>query len=291
MGAATHGGFAEALGAALADRGVSLRGLRARLLEAGETVSMATLSYWRSGGRSPEGNRSIAIVEAIERALALEPGELRDLLVVRPRLGNISLPTMRLGLERLNAAADETVAALGTTAIEDQRVVWTQLIVQVHDREHARFSFREMHQGLADTTRCFPFIHVVPEGHDRTPRFLEATGARLVRSYAHPDGEAFGYLVEYERPLSKGDVAMVEYAIDAPLVRTFAAIGSTNRVREALLQVRFDVGAVPHWIDAFVGDPFAADGLPLRFSNDSTALFSRTDFGPGVLGIRWDYDD
>jgi hypothetical protein len=285
------GSFADRFSAVLADRGVSLKELRTRLLNAGETVSMATLSYWRSGGRRPEGPRSAGIVASIERELDLPSGELTELLTARPRLGSISLPRLKFGLDRLNDAAAETVEALGTTAIEDQRVIWTQLIVHVHDREQARFSFREMHQGLTDTTRFFPFIHIVPGGHDRLPQFIEATGARLVRTSAHPDGEAFGYLLEYDQPLTRGEVSMVEYAIDAPLVRTFAAIGSTNRVREALIQVRFDTDAIPDWIDAFVGDPFAAEGLPLRFSNNSTVLFSRADFGPGVIGIRWDYDD
>ena len=64
-------GFAEALRAAIAARGVSLVWLRDRLAYRGSPVSLTTLSYWRSGDRHPEGAGSYAAIREIENLLGL----------------------------------------------------------------------------------------------------------------------------------------------------------------------------------------------------------------------------
>ncbi|MGL5826212.1 MAG: hypothetical protein ACRCYU_15570, partial [Nocardioides sp.] len=50
--------FAVALRTAIANRGVSLTWLHRRLGEEAHPISIATLSYWRSGQRQPEHARS-----------------------------------------------------------------------------------------------------------------------------------------------------------------------------------------------------------------------------------------
>ena len=67
--------FAVALKAAIADRGLALNRIQARLAERGFHVGVATLSTWQSGHRRPSPE-SRAIVGALEEVLSLPEGWL-----------------------------------------------------------------------------------------------------------------------------------------------------------------------------------------------------------------------
>ena len=77
--------FDEALRDAIAYRNMPLERLQAHLRDAGITISMATLSYWQNGLRTPSGVRSFQIVEALEEVLHLPSGELTS-LILDPRV-------------------------------------------------------------------------------------------------------------------------------------------------------------------------------------------------------------
>ncbi|KQZ23070.1 hypothetical protein [Microbacterium sp. Root553] len=81
------GRFAAALRAAISERGITLARLRSQLIDDGNPVSMATLSYWRSGDRQPEGAQSLSVVDGIEDRLGLHRGHLGGLLRASARLG------------------------------------------------------------------------------------------------------------------------------------------------------------------------------------------------------------
>ena len=62
--------FADALRIAIADRGLALHRIQARLAERGLRVGIATLSTWQSGRRLPRAT-SLAVVTALEELLEL----------------------------------------------------------------------------------------------------------------------------------------------------------------------------------------------------------------------------
>lgn len=68
--------FATRLSRAVAERGVSLHGLRADLRAGGLDVSVATLSYWSTGRSLPTRGRSLEVVQALESLLGLPPDHL-----------------------------------------------------------------------------------------------------------------------------------------------------------------------------------------------------------------------
>lgn len=94
------GAFAAALRAAISERGVTLARLQSQLKDDGNPVSMATLSYWRSGDRQPEGAQSLSVVEGIEDRLGLHRGHLGSLLLPSARLGPIAPARLPFDEER-----------------------------------------------------------------------------------------------------------------------------------------------------------------------------------------------
>jgi hypothetical protein len=72
--------FPRALDQAIASSGLSLDRVRARLARHGVQVSIATLSYWRSGRSRPERRDSLRAVRILEEQFGLSPGSLTELL-------------------------------------------------------------------------------------------------------------------------------------------------------------------------------------------------------------------
>ena len=68
--------FAQTFAAAVAASGMSLDAIRRALADQGHQLSVATLSYWRSGRRRPERSSSLAALEDLEGVLGVEPGTL-----------------------------------------------------------------------------------------------------------------------------------------------------------------------------------------------------------------------
>lgn len=101
--------FAEAFDAAVADRGVSLSSLHRRLAELATPVSVATLSYWRSGRSVPERATSLAAVGVLEEVLGLGPGALATHL--RP-VRRTAPPGRQVPTEQLTGHGDAVRAAL-----------------------------------------------------------------------------------------------------------------------------------------------------------------------------------
>lgn len=78
--------FASELRAAIKESGLSLDRIQVRLQQRGVPVSVTALSYWQSGKRQPERDRSIAAVHALEEILGRPRGALVSLLKPpRPR--------------------------------------------------------------------------------------------------------------------------------------------------------------------------------------------------------------
>ena len=80
-----RGPFSFAFDRAHSDRAMSLSALHRVLSARGAGVSLATLSYWRSGQREPEQERSLRALAQVEEVLGLEPGALEALIEGRRR--------------------------------------------------------------------------------------------------------------------------------------------------------------------------------------------------------------
>lgn len=287
--------FAAALRAAIVARGVTLAWLRERLNSSGNPVSAATLSYWRSGARRPEGPHSIAAVEEIEALLRLEPGALLSLIGPTQRvgpMGNVQYPLMHARLEQLTT---ETFAGLGAPAIDAARDVSTTAVTEVGaDGFVISRTTRTLVQSTSGTITNVPYVDMTPGVSTPAPLFSMAGGGHISRRYSHPSGEVHGALMELERPLGPAQTTMIEWKLeyppDYPGTRE-TGHGLARRCRELVLWTKFHPDALPSWIEEVVETPDGTIVTPL-FLDGATALHQvRQGWGPGMLVLRWGYGE
>ena len=127
--------FANALRDAINAKPVTLSWLQRQLKARGNRVSMATLSYWRSGARRPEGVQSLAALSDIEELLGLDVGALSRLLRSTNRTGPLGPNQFPIEEEELELAVIEALQALDTPDAREL-AQWMQLYRSEHGDQH-----------------------------------------------------------------------------------------------------------------------------------------------------------
>lgn len=285
--------FADALRDAINAKGVTLSWLRDRLEARGNRVAMATLSYWRSGARSPEGVQSIAALSDIESLLDLEHGALTKLLTPTKRTGPLGAPRFPFDEEQTEAAVREAFATFGVPYPDTSREITTHSVTEVGaDGYVVSTVTRSIIQSTVGTITAIPFL-VVDESPDSPRTEVTAiSGGRITQRYAHPSGIVHGGLFELDAPLTAPDSTVVEWEYrvppGSPSVRD-TGHALERKCRELLIWTRFHPDALPVWIEEHID---TADGLqivPLKLTGRSVHQVHR-GFGPGSIGLHWGYE-
>lgn len=286
--------FAEALAAAVAGRNVSLVWLHRRLSDRGNPVSVATLSYWRSGQRRPEGAASYAAIETIEELLGLEHRALVDRIGPARRVGPYSMAVEPSHDDVIATAWQEVTDRLGVTDdVHNSRAVSIRTTLDVgSEGQPLRQSDQVLIQALTDGVR--EGIHIVALDHptDVAPEFTALGGGQIVRRYEHPLRRVFGVAVALDRILTIGDEAMFEVAVDYPSgspVETSIGNFVRHQVREMSVWVRFHPTFLPAWCEEFTITNDVEESTPRELDGATTAHVVRRRFGPGALGLRWQF--
>jgi len=286
--------FAAALRMAISERGVSLSRLHSQLKEDGNPVSMATLSYWRSGDRHPEGAHSLSVVEGIEDRLGLDRGHLTSQLGPSSRLGTVAPPRLPFDEERVQREADETLAALRAAPQDALRDLSTQMTVHVGiGGTVERVVTRALVQSTKGVLSEVPLIDAAPVETDEMPVISEVKGGRLDREYLHPGRLLSGVVIALDEPISTGGTALFEFTETFPRGyprKQSAWHGTARAARESLIWVHFHPDALPAWCESYAETE--EDYVSTMLSVKSGAVhLARHGFGPGVLGVRWGYDE
>ncbi|WP_435746398.1 hypothetical protein [Microbacterium sp. PMB16] len=289
--------FAEAFSGAITARGVSLSWLHRTLTERANPISVATLSYWRSGERHPEGSRSLAALEDIEHLLGLDAGSLLNLINTRTRLGPLAPARNPFTETQVAEAAEETLALLDAPPIDVTRDLSAHIVSEVDENGVLRSRRSQiLVQAVA------PFVHEVTYSLmsadvtiDRPDFALR--GATLVRDHLHPSGHVYACVLQLDTPLVIGGTTMLEVtaapppssSVERPLEDETGAF-VMRPIRDLVVWTRFHRDALPDWIDEI--ERVSADSeliaRPLR--PQESVHQSRRDFGPGILGVRWGFD-
>lgn len=284
--------FASVFAEALSRSGTSMAALRSRLADRGHPVAASTLGYWRSGQRQPERAESRDAVAEIEAILRLAPGTLTNAIGASRRSGP---PVAQAGVDELpsmSPAMSEALALLDMDSLRPGHIEEALDIVADIDadgrwiRMTSRSRLRAIVGGV---TRSTGFCLGEP-GVTATEITMDAGGSlgRTVRMEEH--GIVVAELL-LERPLEVGETAMVEYTFTFGRVedREFGTYAA-NRLSTVSVWARFSPERTPRRGWRFTQLPGADEVLAeVDVAQGSSVHHALRAFGPGVMGIRWEW--
>lgn len=287
--------FAEALRDAIQSRGVTLARLHERLLDRGNPVSMATLSYWRSGARRPEGAQSLAAIAEIEQLLNLDPGDLLDRLGPTMRTGPLGSTSFPFDEEELEGRVREMFFTLGAVYPDPTRELTIHAVTDVgRDGQAVRRTTRLIVQATSGVVSSVPFVELSPGDPFPAPAFRALGGGRIAATASHASRELHGFLFELDQPISAPNSALIEWSVeyaDGSPVIDETGHGIAWQARELVVWTRFDPENVPDW---YAVAEMTAEGTvvtPKSLDGATSVHAVRRSFGPGSLSIRWGYGE
>ncbi|MGN7948778.1 hypothetical protein ACTJKH_08540 [Microbacterium sp. 22215] len=287
--------FAASFRDAINARGLTLARLHEQLRARGNSVSMATLSYWRSGARRPEGAQSMAALSDIEQLLHLEPGSLTALLGTTNRTGPLGPNQFPLDEQELEQAVKDAFAALGAEYPDTSRELTTHSVTDVDADGNVSYSItRSIVQSTVGTVSSIPFLEMTPGVSTPAPIISAVAGGRIAARYSHPNGEVHGVLFELDVPLTAPSTSMVEWSVQyppgyPPQRETGHAVA--RQCRELLVWTRFHPDALPDRIEERAETPAGIKTTELSLEGRNSVHQVRRAFGPGLLGVSWSYAD
>ncbi|MCS3443168.1 hypothetical protein [Microbacterium phyllosphaerae] len=274
---------------------MTLARLHEQLRARGNSVSMATLSYWRSGARRPEGAQSMAALSDIEQLLHLEPGSLTALLGTTNRTGPLGPNQFPLDEQELEQAVKDAFAALGAEYPDTSRELTTHSVTDVDADGNVSYSItRSIVQSTVGTVSSIPFLEMTPGVNTPAPIISAVAGGRIAARYSHPNGEVHGVLFELDVPLTAPSTSMVEWSVEyppgyPPQRETGHAVA--RQCRELLVWTRFHPDALPDRIEERAETPAGIKTTELSLEGRNSVHQVRRAFGPGLLGVSWSYAD
>lgn len=284
--------FHQAFGEALARRRVSLAWLHQRLAESGRPVSVTALSYWRSGRSQPERGTSLDAIEEIERLLGLVPGSLGSLIGPSrrpgPRQPELSTEELFAATPGIRPALD----ALGFIGLADEMTEHLRHVIVDVD-ESGRMSgaqVRTMMRARFDAARRTPMLVSLDEA-GRAPTFVAVAGCSIGRTEVDHENGVYGIELLLDRELAQGETHMFEVNVvfPEPSTDTWFDHFAARRLAELLVWARFDPARLPRHVERYVQDDDGEQIEPLTLGSGTSAHAMERGFGPGIMGIRWQW--
>ncbi|UYM07137.1 hypothetical protein [Solicola gregarius] len=289
----TKSGFAPILRSAIADSGLSLERIQARLAERGVDISVATLSYWQSGRSEPGRRASVAALPHIEELLGLSAGQLQAHLgrTVRTRT-NVASTLLRDILDSSDPMSERLLRA-------DSRLREMLNIISdhctIHVDESCRMRSRWVRRVLiseVDGADRFLVLRVKrdPDGPD--PTFEPLVHCSAGETYTDHRSSLIAQEVLLDRVLDRGESIIVEYALAGPPSDMEYASARRAALRELVLEIQFDPDALPTACELVQSTLDGADEVHAPIALDDTHCLRviRHNLPPGRYAVRWTVD-
>lgn len=280
--------FAVAFGDALDRESVSLTALRDQLENEGHSVSLATLSYWRSGAREPERKASLQALVAAEELLGLQPGALTSHLMRRATSNSLEAFSDLLHREpdgdgRHLARGEDHVDRVLFHLVADVAPPPEQLVIRLTQ------GFVAAREGADGVTL---FNGTVEDGSDEAVHeTFRAISGCTIGGRRELGGGIEGVWVAFDRPLHLGESVLTEIEIrgDHEAVGDYVGLVAEQQLEEAMVWARFRPDALPSrtWVS------FDEAGVAHEWEVDAQGAtgvhYRQTAFGPGSLTVRWEW--
>ncbi|WP_246955993.1 hypothetical protein [Brachybacterium sp. Marseille-Q7125] len=291
--------FAQVLREAIAGSGLTLAAISRTLRRRDLPASPATLSSWQSGARHPDWERSREVLEALEEVVKIEPGTLSSLVAPRRRRGR---PPERGDLAMLmppgTSAVREALVELGFRTPEDfpmEQTIVEHALVDT-DASTLEMTFLTQVKATADGICALPNVHLLETaGGPDIPQIGALGGCRVARRVSKRDGTVVGARIEVDGPLQQGQVAVVSYRVALPVQMdevTDIKYSVSRRILSLMVEVEFrgsrplrDLRTVIH------PEPGEVTCRPAVLDQRGRVQCAVTGFGPGLVGVTWNWAD
>lgn len=295
-----HATFADLFDNAVAERGLPLGRIQARLEQAGVSVSVATLSYWRSGRSVPGRQLSKKALPLLEEILGTEPGTLSEHVgTPRPRGRAVRaqhdlfdqacdiLPAGEMAIRAISTMGGSPISKLNRVAIHERLVVG-------RDRRERHTDIREVVMAEANEVSDLYAIHRQQSDEPNTPTIKGRRNCETVRTIESAHHRLTVAQLALSRKLSRGEGLAVEYRSMATGILNESSIvgrATATGVKVLVLEVIFDLQALPARIGSYV--KYSADEpvppltkVPLVNGTAQVVFF---DCAPGGYGMSWEW--
>lgn len=289
--------FPEALSAAIEARGLPLERIRHHLAARGHQVTIATLSYWRTGRSRPERPSSLAALGALEVVLRVPRGSLARTLPGSRRQPAPDAPPP-VGMDQIRSedqsgTLDELVADIGLEWGRDIELISSHDLVMLDDdRRGGRHVVRQVLRSLHERLDRFPVSYTVSdEGTSGSINGLvNCHVGRTARTRS--EGAVVAEML-LDAPLRLGDSVSVEFELvsrNIPVAYDSFDRGVLRPIREVYIEVEFQPHDLPAWVSEWTSIDGQVNKRPLRLQGHIAGTLA-VDFGPGVLGLNWGWND
>lgn len=303
--------FAAVFSRAVAARGLTLERLHDRLVQAGVPVTVATLSYWRTGRSEPARQASLRTIAVLESVLGMEPTGLSQHLSIH-RNAERSPYTARKDIQQIVPAGALAKQILQSWGIQPNQL--SSLSIQdratiTPEGTDGPVSTRKVMRAEVDDVRGYPVVLVqdiedpdgvvrslppLPESPDAID-IVAVTGCSIGRIERVDEVNLIVAEMLFPRPLAKGEIVMSEhlwFPRPSAVLSDRLQRGILQSLREMVVEAHFHPTCVPKRAFRFVRE--SADGpevltepVPIHGTVAQTVF---VDLKEGLAGLRWDWD-
>lgn len=294
--------FARILSGAIDHRGLTLSRICARLEAAGVPISVATLSYWRSGRSIPEREVSMKALPVLEAVLGLNPGTLTASLPASKPRGRTAtrqaryveqydeMFTMDSLHRQLMDELDINIAGRLTRLNAIDRIIITS------KRAPRTWDYVTTWRAERSGVQSFPLVY--SQGPDGlVDSFIEPLSmcsvgrVLIVKELSIVMAEML-----FPEPLKKGDIVMShcrfrDYPEEAELNEV--QVSTAHTIHETALEVRFIGVEPPTHIQRFVRPDWegaAVEREDVRLYDGVCQVARVGGAAPLVMGYEWSWD-